>query len=95
MARMDGVLVVARFTVARRPLLKELRHVLDSSRASFLGVVLVAADGQDPAWFERHSYRGESLNRQRQQIVRTPEASPNGTNGTSAGANELPPRVGT
>jgi polysaccharide biosynthesis transport protein len=86
MARMGGVLVVARFAFARRPLLKELRHVLDSSRAAILGVVLVAAADHNHTRFEHQGPEREAFSRHRARVVRTRGHSANGT-GTSVAAS--------
>jgi non-specific protein-tyrosine kinase len=93
MARMDGVLVVARFAVARRPLLRELRQVLDSSRASIIGVVLVAADDHDPAQFESRGFQDTGFHRQRQRQFARPGIP--SANGAPAQSYKTPPRIGT
>ena len=46
-ARADAVLVVTRLDVIRRPMLGELKRLLDASPAVKLGFVLTAADGED------------------------------------------------
>jgi succinoglycan biosynthesis transport protein ExoP len=46
-SRVDGVIVVARLKVLRRPMLRELERVLDSTPAEKLGIVLTGAESED------------------------------------------------
>jgi polysaccharide biosynthesis transport protein len=46
-ARADGIIVVTRLDIIRRPMLNELRRVLDSSRAAKLGFVLTGAETEE------------------------------------------------
>jgi hypothetical protein len=46
-SRVDGILVVCRMNYVRRPMLTELRRVLDASPAEKLGFVLAGAESED------------------------------------------------
>ena len=46
-ARVDAIIVVARLNILRRPMLKELRRVLDTLPAQQLGFVVTGADQDD------------------------------------------------
>src|SRR5205823_2090148 len=46
-ARVDALIVVCRMDIIRRPLLTELRRVLDTSPAEKLGFVLAGAESED------------------------------------------------
>jgi Mrp family chromosome partitioning ATPase len=45
-SEVDGIIVVARLETARRPLLAELRRVLETSTATTLGVVVTGVSGK-------------------------------------------------
>ena len=53
----DGVLVVTRAKIVKRPVLKELRRVLDASPAQKLGFVLTGATAEDGGYYGYDSYR--------------------------------------
>ena len=46
-AHVDALVVVCRMKIVRRPVLNELRRVLDASRAAKLGFILADAESED------------------------------------------------
>jgi succinoglycan biosynthesis transport protein ExoP len=54
--RVDGILVVCRMNYVRRPMLTELRRVLDASPAEKLGFVLAGAESEDGYGYGGGSY---------------------------------------
>jgi polysaccharide biosynthesis transport protein len=66
----DGMIVVTRLDVARRPLLAELRRALDTTRAQKLGFVLTGSDLEESyaAYGYAKSYRHAAPTRQREGV---------------------------
>jgi len=65
--RVDAILVVCRMNIVRRPMLNELRRLLDASPAEKLGFVLAGAESEDGgygygqrAYYYEHSERRET-----------------------------------
>jgi len=57
--RVDGVLLVARLAVLRRPMLKELQRALEMSPARLLGFVLASPEAEEhPGGLPAYSYYG-------------------------------------
>jgi Mrp family chromosome partitioning ATPase len=55
--RVDGVLLVARLSVLRRPMVKELERVLATSPAEMLGFVVTGAEQEDGYGSRSYYYR--------------------------------------
>ena len=56
-AKADGVLVVSRLNVVRRPMLRELRRALDTAPAPKLGLVVTGSGGGDAVGYGYGDYR--------------------------------------
>jgi polysaccharide biosynthesis transport protein len=54
--RVDAVLVVCRMNILRRPMLAELRRVLDATPAQKLGFVVTGAEGEDGYGYGQGAY---------------------------------------
>jgi succinoglycan biosynthesis transport protein ExoP len=67
----DGLLVVTRTKIVRRPVLKELRRVLDSSPAQKLGFVLTGATVED-GYYGYDAYRYRYRAPEREEARRAP-----------------------
>jgi len=59
-AKVDALLVVVRLKVARRPMLRELRRVLESCAAAPLGFVLAGAELEEGYDYGRYDYYGRA-----------------------------------
>jgi Mrp family chromosome partitioning ATPase len=55
-AKVDALLVVVRMKVAKRPMLRELRRVLESCAAAPLGFVLAGAELEEGYGYGRYDY---------------------------------------
>lgn len=67
-AKVDGVLVITRMNVVRRPMIKELRRALDASPATKLGFVLTGSQAEDSYGYGRYSYGYGSKQRRRDKV---------------------------
>jgi Mrp family chromosome partitioning ATPase len=66
-AIVDALMVVTRMNVVRRPMLNELRRLLDASPAHSLGFVVTGAEGEEGYGYGGGYYSGSY--RQREQVA--------------------------
>jgi Mrp family chromosome partitioning ATPase len=71
MSQLDAVLIVSRLTQARRPVIGELKRVLDSSPADVLGVVVTDVPASDG--YGNYPSYGSERRRERPEPEPTPE----------------------
>jgi succinoglycan biosynthesis transport protein ExoP len=68
-AAVDALLIVTRINVVRRPMLKELRRVLDTLPAEKLGFVLTGAEQEESYAYGGYAYRYRSYTRAREPVA--------------------------
>ena len=73
-ARVDGLVLIARLDVLRRPMLKELDRLLHQAPAPALGFVLTGADDQQSGYGYGYGYYGEK--QESKQESRAPDPVP-------------------
>jgi hypothetical protein len=71
MSQLDAVLIVSRLTKNRRPVIGELKRVLDSSPADVLGVVVTDVPASDG--YGNYPSYGSERRRERPEPEPTPE----------------------
>jgi succinoglycan biosynthesis transport protein ExoP len=67
--RVDGIVVLARLNVLRRPMLSDLRRVLGASPVPKLGFVLTGAEGEAGYEYRRYYRRRAPRRRERQRVA--------------------------
>ncbi|TML50082.1 MAG: hypothetical protein E6G21_10135 [Actinobacteria bacterium] len=67
--RVDAILVVCRMNIVRRPMLNELRRLLDASPAEKLGFVLAGAESEDGYGYGQGAYYYEHSERRERERV--------------------------
>src|SRR5712691_7816893 len=71
-AKVDALLVVVRLKIAKRPMLRELRRVLESCAAAPLGFVLAGAELEDGSGYAGSYYYSRTATSREDEPVRRP-----------------------
>ncbi len=69
-ARADALILVTRLNLVRRPMLNELRRILDSTPAKGLGFVITGAEAEDSYRYGSAYYYGSAVRQREKETVR-------------------------